>query len=225
MESDYRRPQDASHLQCERFRVTINSPMRCPNGESGGCRRPRKTLRFGASPSGLSFAAVRPRGQGFRRLADRGFPIHRLCASGFGRKRGAPRGAGTVSGHGSTVCVLRRLNSSLRRSMALVVRADFHWLLDRRVKVKSLSPASARLSATALHFSRHLHKRLAVGFHLGGSVGIDHIAVTAQLVMHVFGSMTDRRLHRACARCSAEREGHRPKAPTEPPPVPARHRR
>ena len=29
--------------------------------------------------------------------------------------------------------------------MALVVRADFHWLLDRRVKVKSLSPASARL--------------------------------------------------------------------------------
>ena len=48
------------------------------------------------------------------------------------------------------------LNSSLRRSMALVVRADFHWLLDRPVKVKSLSPASARLSATALHFSRHL---------------------------------------------------------------------
>ena len=40
--------------------------------------------------------------------------------------------------------------------MALVVRADFHWLLDRRVKVKSLSPASARLSARALHFSRHL---------------------------------------------------------------------
>ena len=76
--------------------------------------------------------------------------------------------------------------------MALVVRADFHWLLDRRVKVKSLLPASARLSATALHFSRHF-KRLAAGFHLGGSVGIDHIAVIfAQLVMHVFGSMTQK---------------------------------
>ena len=34
MESDYRRPQDASQLQCERFRVTINSPIRCPNGKS-----------------------------------------------------------------------------------------------------------------------------------------------------------------------------------------------
>ena len=54
-------------------------------------------IGFGASPSGLSFAAVRPRGQGFRRrLADRGFPIHRLCASGFGRKRGAPRGASAL---------------------------------------------------------------------------------------------------------------------------------
>ena len=36
-------------------------------------------------------------------------------------------------------------------------------------------------------------KRLAAGFHLGGSVGIDHIAVIfAQLVMHVFGSMTQK---------------------------------
>ena len=34
MESDYRRPQDASQLQCERFRVTINSPIRCTNGKS-----------------------------------------------------------------------------------------------------------------------------------------------------------------------------------------------
>ena len=34
---------------------------------------------------------------------------------------------GTVSGHGSTVCVLiLRRNSPLRRSMALVVLADFH---------------------------------------------------------------------------------------------------
>src|SRR4051812_50092198 len=34
-----------------------------------------------------------------------------------------------VSAEGSTVCVLiRRLNSSCNRSIAFVVRADFHWL-------------------------------------------------------------------------------------------------
>ena len=44
-----------------------------------------------------------------------------------------------VSADGSTVCVLiRRLNSSCSRSIALVVRALFHWLGGRRVKVKSL---------------------------------------------------------------------------------------
>ena len=62
-----------------------------------GCVSKVVEIGFGASPSGLSFAAVRPRGQGFRRrLADRGFPIHRLCASGFGRKRGAPRVASAL---------------------------------------------------------------------------------------------------------------------------------
>ena len=48
MESDYRRPQDASQLQCERFRVTINSPIRCPNGES----------RLIGSDIGLTMAAL-----------------------------------------------------------------------------------------------------------------------------------------------------------------------
>jgi transposase-like protein len=38
----------------------------------------------------------------------------------------------------------------------LHVRIDFHWLFGKRVKGKSLSPASSRLSATALHFRRHL---------------------------------------------------------------------
>ena len=42
--------------------------------------------------------------------------------------------------------------------MALVVLADFHWLGGRRVKVKSRSPASSRLSATARHFSRHFRR-------------------------------------------------------------------
>src|ERR687886_662519 len=40
-----------------------------------------------------------------------------------------------VSAEGSTVCVLmRRLNSSCSRSIAFVVRADFHWLEGSRVK-------------------------------------------------------------------------------------------
>ena len=69
----------------------------CRSGADKGCVSKVVENGFGASPSGLSFAAVRPRGQGFRRrLADRGFPIHRLCASGFGRKRGAPRGASAL---------------------------------------------------------------------------------------------------------------------------------
>jgi hypothetical protein len=43
-----------------------------------------------------------------------------------------------VSAEGSTVWVLiRRLNSSCSRSMALVVRALFHWLMGNRVKVRA----------------------------------------------------------------------------------------
>ena len=43
-----------------------------------------------------------------------------------------------VSAEGSTVCVLiRRLNSSCRRSIAFVVLALRHWLGGRRVKAKS----------------------------------------------------------------------------------------
>jgi hypothetical protein len=65
-----------------------------------------------------------------------------------------------VSAEGSTVWVLiRRLNSSWSRSIALVVRALFHWSAGNRVKVKSRSPASSRLSATALHLSRHLRMK------------------------------------------------------------------
>ena len=55
--------------------------------------------------------------------------------------------------------LIRRLNSSCSRSMALVVRALFHWLTGNRVKVNSRSPASSRLSATALHLSRHLRMK------------------------------------------------------------------
>jgi len=61
-----------------------------------------------------------------------------------------------ISALDRTVCVLiRRLNSSCRRAIALDVRIDFHWLAEKRVKVNSLPPAFSRLSATALCFSRH----------------------------------------------------------------------
>jgi hypothetical protein len=45
--------------------------------------------------------------------------------------------------------LIRRLNSSCSRSIALMVRALFHRLGGSRVKVNSRSPASSRLSATA----------------------------------------------------------------------------
>ena len=41
---------------------------------------------------------------------------------------------GADQAEGSTVCILiRRLNSSCNRSIAFVVRADFHWLEGSRV--------------------------------------------------------------------------------------------
>src|SRR3977135_963938 len=87
-----------------------------------------------------------------------------------------------VSAEGSTVCVLiRRLNSSCNRSIAFDVRSDFHWLFGKRVKVKSLLPASPRLSATALHFRRHLRmKRRALRRNLLLRVGVDHILVVVR---------------------------------------------
>src|SRR5258705_10817012 len=54
-----------------------------------------------------------------------------------------------VSADGSTVWVLiRRLNSSCRRSIALVVLALRHWLGGRRGKGKRGSPAFPRQGAT-----------------------------------------------------------------------------
>ena len=53
MESDYRRPQDASQLQCERFRVTIDSPMRLFRrvGSPGGRRPPPEPRWTGCTPA------------------------------------------------------------------------------------------------------------------------------------------------------------------------------
>ena len=65
-----------------------------------------------------------------------------------------------VSADGSTVCVLiRRLNSSWRRSMAFEVLALRHCDGGKRVKANRASPASSRLSATARCRSRHLRTK------------------------------------------------------------------
>jgi hypothetical protein len=64
-----------------------------------------------------------------------------------------------VAAEGSTAWVLiRRLNSSCNRSMALVVRADFHCEGGSLVNANSAWPASSRLSATAGWRSRHLRR-------------------------------------------------------------------
>src|SRR5262249_42467788 len=83
-----------------------------------------------------------------------------------------------VSADGSTVWVLiRRLNSSCSRSMALVVRALFHWLDGKRVKLNKRSPASSRLSATARCLSRHLRMKPCGGLDLLSGSGINHVGV------------------------------------------------
>ena len=103
----------------------------------------------------------------------------------------AQNSIGAVSASGSTAWVLiRRRNSSCSRSMASVVRADFHCDGSRRVKVNSRSPASSRLSATAGHFSRHLRRKaLRRCFDLGPGLGVDHVAV-------VLGELVVQRLRR-----------------------------
>jgi hypothetical protein len=103
----------------------------------------------------LSF---RRRGQeAWVRGAERGFPSRRPCASGSGRRRAAPRAA---SAQGSTAWVLMwRRNSPFRRSIALVVRGNFHCDGSSRVKVKSRSPASSKLSTTARHVRRYLRRK------------------------------------------------------------------
>src|SRR6478736_6584048 len=70
-----------------------------------------------------------------------------------------------VSADGSTVCVLiRRLNSSCRRSIAFVVLALRHWLGGRRVKLNRRSPASSRQSATGRWRSRIDHVGIIGGY-------------------------------------------------------------
>src|SRR4051794_13217429 len=84
-----------------------------------------------------------------------------------------------VSADGSTVWVLiRRLNSSCNRSIALVVRRLRHWLGGRRAKVNKRSPASSKLSATARCLSRHFaDEGLSANGDLFRRRRIDHVVV------------------------------------------------
>jgi hypothetical protein len=77
-------------------------------------------------------------------------PTIDLTHVGLSRGKQSPNQHGCGVGRWQTVCVLiRRLNSSCSRSIALMVRALFHRLGGSRVKVNSRSPASSSLSATA----------------------------------------------------------------------------
>ena len=74
--------------------------------------------------------------------------------------------------------------------MALVVRADFHWLCGKRVNVKSLPPVSSRPPAPARHFNRHLRGNALRRLYSSAAVSADRIAIIpGELIMHVAGRM------------------------------------
>jgi hypothetical protein len=99
-----------------------------------------------------------------------------------------------LSADGSTVWVLlRRLNSSCNRTIAFVVRALRHWLGGSRVKVKSRSPASCRLSGTAPCLSRHLRmKDLAARLDLLARRRVDHAVVIGGDLLRRSGACASR---------------------------------
>jgi formate dehydrogenase subunit gamma len=81
-----------------------------------------------------------------------------------------------VSADGSTVCVLiRRLNSSCNRSMALVVRALFHWLRGRGSITglnitfgKALLPLNGPDAFSAFsQYAKYTHNFVSFAFVLG----------------------------------------------------------
>ena len=82
----------------------------------------------------------------------------------------------TVSSLGSEAWVLvRRRNSSLIRSSALVVRSAFHCEDGKAVKVKSSSPASSKLTLTALQRSFHLRRKPTCACSTASRLGgVDH---------------------------------------------------
>src|SRR6202022_1979813 len=101
-----------------------------------------------------------------------------------------------VSADGRTVWVLiRRLNSSCKRSIALVVRTLRHWPGGRRAKVNKRSPASSRLSGgnSGVLEPPFSDKGLAADLDLLRSRGIDHVVVIrGDLVMQALGCMREK---------------------------------
>ena len=95
---------------------------------------------------------------------------------------------------------MRPRNSSFSRSMVLVYRADRHGEGSRCVKVKSRPPFRGLRRPTGATVplypggcrrpcgtSRAIcaRRRLAAGLHLGGGLGVDHVAIVlSQLVVH-----------------------------------------
>ena len=117
-------------------------------------------------------------------------------------------------------------------SVVTVTAAPVGPDFDIRVKVKHASrPMCASLCGTAGHFEMGLDGAYTPSTanieNLGEAVSAAYHTLdedNAQLVMHVdFASITQMRVR--CFRVSRsptfDREGHRPNAPTEPPPVPA----
>jgi hypothetical protein len=83
-----------------------------------------------------------------------------------------------VSAEGSTVCVLmRRLNSSCRRSIALVVRTLFHWSGGRRVQVKSFRRPPPSVGDGAVLEPPFADERFAARLDLFARLGVDHVVV------------------------------------------------
>ena len=68
---------------------------------------------------------------------------------------------------------MRRLNSSWRRSIAFVVRSDFHWQSGKRVKVNSRSPAPSKLSASAGDCAKQIPTQIATAPPFAARIAIE----------------------------------------------------
>src|SRR5712672_2736517 len=99
-----------------------------------------------------------------------------------------------VSADGRTVWVLiRRLNSSCRRSIALVVRTLRHWLGGKRTKVnKRYSCLLQAVGNGAVLEPPFSDEGLAADFDLLRCRGIDHVVIIgSDLVMQALGGMRE----------------------------------
>ena len=87
-----------------------------------------------------------------------------------------------VSALGSTVCVLiRRLNSSCKRSMALVVLIDFHWLSGKaREGEQSISRFFQAIGDGATFEPPFADEGLSLRLNLLLRLGVNHVVVVGR---------------------------------------------